>query len=428
MRPFRVIAIIAVLWAACGWKGFAQPQPNSVVSHSRQFYIHGRPVGRDAPFVPGRNQPEVFTLNPQFLAITCDRVKSSVLGLLKLQDTYRARIHVTILARQRAYQPTQLVTTLYHDGWDFQLGLPEEIGERQLLEALVQVVIMEISQRGASRQPELPPWLVPGITENLLFSMGPSIIVRPQPLGWQARLPDMLSWSRQILRTGRPPSYTDLSFPGQIVPFSPALTNFHAASHLFVHGLLTLPDGPRNLAAFLQTLPQTLNWQTAFLTAYGAHFKTPLEVEKWWALQVADVTSRYSGQSWSLTDSLGKLDAQLVTTLEYRATTNSPPEQKSLSLVQLLRTVDFSMQQQVIALKTRQIQSIQPFLARPVGELASKYRTQLETYSEARSRLAYEAGLPSTLEARVERLVKSTLRDLEQLDVEGRNLAQQARK
>lgn len=428
MRPLRLIALGTLFLAACGWQVFAQFQSSSVVSHSRQFYIHGRPAGFASPIAPGAELPDVFTLSPELLAITCDRVKAAVLGLLQLQDTYQSRIHVTIFPRQHADQPVRLVTTLYRDGWDFQLGLPEEIAERQLLESLVQVVLMDISQRGASRQPEMPPWLVPGITQNLIFSMGASLIVRPSPLGWQARLPDLLSWSRDVLRAARPPSYTDLSFPGPMVPHSPAMTNFHAASHLFVHGLLKLRDGPRNLAAFLQTLPQTLNWQTAFLTAYRSHFQTALDVEKWWALQVADVTSRDRAQSWSLGDSLGKLDAQLTTALEYRATTNSLAEQKSLSLVQLLRTVDFPLQQQVIAAKSRQLLSIQPFLAKPVEILAIKYRIELESYADARSRMAYEAGLPSTLGTRIEKLVKATLRDLEQLDDEGRKLAQQVRR
>ena len=428
MGPLRVIALTFLFLASCRWQALAQFQSSSVVSHSRQFYIHGRPAGPEAQFSPGAAVPDVFTLNPDLLAITCDRVKSAVLALLQLQDTYQSRIHVTIFPRQHADQPVRLVTTLYRDGWDFQLGLPEEIAERQLLEALVQVVIMEISQRGATRQPEMPPWLVPGITQNLIFSMGASLIVRPQPLGWQARLPDLLNWSREVLRTARPPTYTDLSFPGQIIPHSPAMTNFHAASHLFVHGLLKLNDGPKNLAVFLQTLPQMLNWQTAFLTAYRAHFQSALDVEKWWALQVADVTSRDHAQSWSLADSLSKLDAQLSTTLEYRATTNSAAQSKNLSLIDLLRTVDFPLQQQVIAAKSRQLQSIQPFLAKPVEVLAIRYRVELETYADARSRLGYEAGLPSTLGGKIEKLVKATLRDLEQLDGEGRKLAQQVRR
>ena len=74
---------------------------------------------------------------------------------------------------------------------------------------------------------------------------------------------------------------------------------YRASAQLFVNELLELKDGPAHLRAMLATLPEFYNWQTAFQSAFREDFPRPLDVEKWWALQVVNFVARDPGPAWT---------------------------------------------------------------------------------------------------------------------------------
>lgn len=398
-----------------------------VVSQSGQFSVVGQSTLMQQSFAEGRLLPSTFNLDPQFLAISAERVKTSIYALLQLPSGYQSRIQLNLLPGRRAGFPIVLFPTLYSDGWKFQLNLPEEVDETKLTQALIQVVLMEIAQRNAVRTPELPPWLVDGITENVMYTGGPSLIVRsPSQLdtrkisshtfGWKYRLHDSLTDTRELLRTNVPPSYTQLSFATYNVNDPGQRAIYRSACHLFVRGLLSLPDGPSRFVTFLQTLPTTLNWQTAFFRAYSSQFQRPLDVEKWWALKLFEFTSRDHRQTWTPLVSLSRLEVQLITHLEWHSSTNSVPSPHALRLQELVKDRNLDLQKQVLVAKLFELQALQVNLSPDVAEIAERYREIVSTYLEARTRLQtqFDTRLPESV--RFDNIVRPAVRGLDQLD------------
>src|SRR5208283_1210869 len=96
-------------------------------------------------------------------------------------------------------------------------------------------------------------------------------------------------------------------------------------AQLFVADLLELKDGPAHLRAMLKTLPDVYNWQTAFHSAFRENFPRPLDVEKWWALQVVNFVARQTGPAWTTAVSRDKLDEILRVPVEMRLASNALP-------------------------------------------------------------------------------------------------------
>ena len=97
---------------------------------------------------------------------------------------------------------------------------------------------------------------------------------------------------------------------GQIYGFS---------AQLFVHQLLRLPEGRACLCAMLAQLPQRYNWQLAFLDSFKAYFQRPLDIEKWWTLNLTHFTGRDLTQAWPVEESWQKLDEILLSDAQVRA-------------------------------------------------------------------------------------------------------------
>jgi hypothetical protein len=61
---------------------------------------------------------------------------------------------------------------------------------------------------------------------------------------------------------------------------------YRSSAQLFVHQLLNLPEGAACMRTMLEQLPLYYNWQFAFLHAFHELFPQPVDVEKWWSLQL----------------------------------------------------------------------------------------------------------------------------------------------
>ena len=92
-------------------------------------------------------------------------------------------------------------------------------------------------------------------------------------------------------------TFEELSWPTAANSTGAAGEFYGDSAQLFVDELLSLPDGRACLRAMVAELPR-YNWQFAFLHAFGAYFQRPLDVEKWWALQVVQFTGHDLGQTW----------------------------------------------------------------------------------------------------------------------------------
>jgi hypothetical protein len=115
---------------------------------------------------------------------------------------------------------------------------------------------------------------------------------------------------------------------------------YRASAQLFVNELLGLKNGRAHLRAMLETLPDCYNWQTAFQSAFRENFPRPLDVEKWWALQVVGFAARDPGPMWTPAASRDRLDEILSVPVEMRTASNALPAHAQISLQAVIRNWD----------------------------------------------------------------------------------------
>jgi len=166
----------------------------------------------------------------------------------------------------------------------------------------------------------------------------------------------------------------------------------------------------------LGALPQHPDWQTAFFQAFRSHFPQPLDLEKWWALQMVHFTgrnpapARADGESWRRLDELVRVPVQI------RAGTNDPPQRAEASLQTIVQEWDYANQRQALQVKVRQLQILSPRVAQPLRGLADDYRQTLEAYlgKIGKTGLSLTAKPPSRV---IRRAIEQTIQELDMLDV-----------
>ena len=181
---------------------------------------------------------------------------------------------------------------------------------------------------------------------------------------------DPLAGTRRVLQLNEALTFNQLSWPtdDQLAGNDDGV--YYASAQLFVNQLLARKNGPAKMRAFLGQLPAYMNWQTAFFAAFHEDFTRPLEVEKWWSLQVVGFTARDPGPRWTLAASHDKLDSLLVVPAEFRTATNALPEMRDISLQEAIRTIPPDALAGVLENRLRDLQLAQMRLALPYVMLA----------------------------------------------------------
>ena len=388
----------------CGLMGV-----DTIASFSGQFVVHGSTLPLPSYLRSSQSRSNFVEVTPQLVAITGERVKRGLLDELDLPDRYQQKIHVIVMPLAPPEEPITIVSRIYTDGIVFQMGVPGQMDYTRLIKGLVQVLLADVATRGVPRNAVIPPWLVEGMSQHLSARVAPTIVANKTLMTYEISGYDRLRGSREVLETNTCLTFHALSFPKS--PMNPAEARvYESSAHLFLAELLRLPQGQHLLAEFLRTLPQTLNWQTAFYRVFNEHFQTPLDVEKWWALSWFDIKSREEQQIWPAALSLQKLNNLLVTTLEVRARPDELPGRRDVSLQDAIQHLHFPAQSEVLSEKMRQMFFLQFNMAAETRQLLEEYRSAIEDYLERRGRLGSDSG------RRVERLVRSTQEAFDKLD------------
>jgi hypothetical protein len=260
--------------------------------------------------------------------------------------------------------------------------------------AIVQVLLLEMANRNAGeRSAELPSWLIEGFTRQLLASSEIEIILPPprkraDNLSFtlthvDARREDPLEAAHESLLTGPALTFAELSWPA---PDQIAGESYGSSAQLFVSALLRLKNGRACLRVMVEELPRYYNWQFAFLRAFDAHFQRPLEVEKWWALQLAHFTGRDLAQTWPASESLQKLDQAIRSSVEIRAGTNELPLRADAPLQTIIREWDRDPQTQALQNKLRELDLVRLQVATNHVALLDDYCRVIRAYLENRDR------------------------------------------
>jgi len=402
--------------------------PGSVVAPvtargiSGQFVVSGAAISTPRPgAIPEMSADAVeVELEPQWLAVAAERTKRAVLARFNLSDRWQGKIHLYIRPkRELGNAPIRIVPVSFPGGWQFRVDVPDRVEWRRLVRALVEVVVLELANREVGDQVGLPPlWLNEGLSFLVIADQGRDLVLQGNTSVLRNQLkPSLLNEARQRLAGKTPLLFSELSFPSDSLGANPeAWAVFQASSALLMHELLLEESGRQSMARFLGSLPRHLNWQTGFIEAHRPRFLSPLDVEKWWAVNSAHVLGRDPSLLWTPETTLAQLSLILVESAEFGGTTNSPGQRRSIPLSEVVLRWEGAVQREVMRRKEAQLRQLYqhaPTDLLPV--VAEGYRT-VRQYAAERFGRESDTRRRSELESRYPVVAARTSRRLRELD------------
>jgi hypothetical protein len=340
MRATFLPSFVAALLSLAATPGRAalpgrQDAMPAVTSHTGRFMVVMPVTPATPPPARAANAAVgLVELDPNLVAVSCERVKDAFNRALGVTGTGGRRIHVTIAPAKQVGSMPRLVSTLYRDGWQHQLTLPTPLDEGAFVRALVNVLLLQLVDRvGVTTPAEIPQWLAAGLSREVQ-TWNAHLLVHGdvRGLNHERRMNDPLENARVALAARPALSFDELSWPGAAELGGARRESFESSAHVFTHQLLRLRDGPALCRRFVGGLAGRLNWQTAFLQTYAAQFDSLLAVEKWWAVHVVAFTGRDEWQTWPLDTALARLDDAVRVSAKVRADKNSVPEDATVTL------------------------------------------------------------------------------------------------
>jgi hypothetical protein len=367
---------------------------------SGQFIIHSARVvdGSSSLSRMATNRNYIY-LRPALLPVSSERIKHLVWRELETSAPWVGKIHISLYTAASASDVVTIVSDRFRDGWQYRMEMPDLLDRTKYVRAMVQVILLEYANRTAGdRSAEIPTWLIEGMTQEILAASEMSVIL-PAPqvnangLGMaetyrQARRENPLEAAHRVLGTMEPLSYEELSWPRPEHLDGEKAELYRANAHLFVCRLQQLPGGRAGVRTMLEMLPQNHNWQFAFLRAFPDRFQRPLEVEKWWTLQLVHFTGRELTEAMSAGESWAKLGELLSSPVQVRTGTNDLPVRSEVPLQTIVREWDRSLQYVTLERKVQELQAFQLRAAPEAALLAEDYRQILAAYLPERARLA----------------------------------------
>ena len=389
-----------LIWGVLFLPGFASGQPstpvvNSVQSASGQF-VATRP-SQFSPLVPW---PRVATnnnlvrLDPALLSVSAERIKDSLRRKLGIapNEPWQGKIFLVLHPAQSLDEDVTIVSQPFLNGWNYQVQLPDVLSQTRFLRTMTGVLLLELANRNATgaRAAEIPGWLTDGLSQQLSDAGSPEIILStpgrlvdglPQNrMVTTQRGVDLLADTRRVLRDHAALTFDQLSWPADAQLAGGDDGVYRASAQLFVSELLRLKNGPAHLRAMLAALPGCYNWQTAFQSAFRENFPRPLDVEKWWALQVVSFVAHSSGLRWTPAVSREKLDEILSVPVEVWTASNTLPARTEVSLQAVIRNFEPARQVAILQIKLRDLELAQLRMAAPLAALTDEYRRAIAGY------------------------------------------------
>jgi hypothetical protein len=370
------------------------PDVNLTRSVSGQFVVtYAAPGPRASPLAAATTNPDFVRLEPAVLAVSAERIKQTLWRKLGVDSAapWRGKIFLTLHPARSLDENITVLSEHFINGWDYQVALPDVLPRIRFVRAMTSVVLLEFANRGAGAQSaEIPAWLTDGLSQQLLAT-GAVEVVLSSPgraanglvesrMTTTERGLDPLAGAREVLRDHSALTFEQLSWPTDAQVSGADGGVYYASAQLFVSDLLKLRNGPAHLRAMLRASPDYLNWQTAFQNAFRADFARPLDVEKWWALQVIDFAAHDPGPTWTPAVSREKLDQILNVRVDFRTSSNALPVHAEVSLQAVIRNFDSARQGAILQTKLRDLELAQLRMARPLAALTAGYRAALADY------------------------------------------------
>ena len=439
MRCLRVLGgAVALFGVFCGNAPaqFPLPQVNLTRSVSGQFVVtDARPGSPVSPLAATVTNAGFVRLEPAVLAVSAERIKRTLWRELGINPAtpWHGKIFLTLHPARSLDENVTIFSERFVDGWNYHVALPDVLPRLRFVRALTSVVLLEFANRNAGAQSaEIPAWLTDGLSQQLLATGAVEVVlsspgrtanglVESRTIATERGL-DPLADARNVLRDHPVLTFEQLSWPTEAQVSGADAGVYHASAQLFVTDLLKLRNGPAHLRAMLQASPNYFNWQTAFQTAFHPDFARPLDVEKWWALQVIDFVARDPGPTWTPAISREKLDQILNVPVDFRMASNALPVHAEVSLQAVIRNFDSARQMAILQTKLRDLELAQFRMARPLAALTAGYRTALADYL-GQSQAAPASPLGKRPLAGPQRAsARDTLSELDTLDAQRRTI------
>jgi hypothetical protein len=382
------------------------PDLNATRSVSGQFIVTGT-AGSSLAITPAvATNADLVRLEPGLLAVSAERIKESLgrelnpeLRGLNPLTTPHGRIFLALHLAQSTNETVTVISRRSADGWEYQVRLPDVLSRTRFVRALTGVLLLQYANRNArDRSAEVPAWLADGLSQELLATgwqqiilSSPARMLNGQPTSrtvLTTRGMDSLAGPRGVLREHAALTFAQLNWPTEEQLSGRDGGGYRASAQLFVADLLELRDGPSHLCVMLETLPQFYNWQTAFQSAFQEQFPRPLDVEKWWAVQVVAFMAHDPGPAWTPAVSRARLDEILSVPVEMRTSSNALPAHAEISFQAVIRNFDRSRQVAILQPKLRDLELSQLRMASAYAVLTDGYRRVLADYLDPAKRAA----------------------------------------
>ncbi len=421
----------------------ALPATNTAHSVSGQFTIRGLPAtGRNFGAPDLATNASFLKLEPALAAVACERIKRALADVLGDRTAWQSKISLAQFPARSPDDEITIVTERFRDGRSYRLELPNPVQRTRFARAIVQMLLLErVGRKGGDRTAEIPEWLAAGLTQHLLMSDEGDLL--PPPARWTvngvmitpvmvgagrkgALRRDPLEHARRTLRDRPPMTLDELAWPAPEQLSGAAGDAYRCSAQLFVAELLRLDNGRSGLCAMLDELGGVYNWQTAFFNAFQPRFERPVDLEKWWALQVAHFTGRDPAQTWSLAESWNKLDELLRTPVDVRRARDELPGHAEISLATVFREWDFVRQSQTLRAKLNELDLLRLRVSHDLVGLVDDYRRLLSGYLEQRDRVGLLLPGSKIQSPGANNILRGTLKELATLETRRAELHQKA--
>jgi len=425
-RCARLMAAgLLCVWSACHASAQLPLLSNPITrSRSGQFSIQTPPhAAPDAFLLTNRS---LVHLDPAVLAVSCEHIKELLWRELEMKGPWGSKVFITLYPALTPNDNALLRSERFKNGWEYQMYVPEMVERERCARAVIQVLLLDVANRNAgTRSAEVPTWMVEGFSRQLQAAYGAQLIlsspesrggVRPMSHSFaDGRRLDPLTRAHALLSASPALTFQDLSWPDPARLAGEAGEVYRSAAQLFVNRLLKLPNGPACLRGMLTGLPDHYNWQFAFLAAFHSHFERPLDVEKWWAIQLAEFTGRRLDRTWAADSSLRKLEQAVRSGIQVRTAPNELPLHAEAALQNVVRDWDRATQTPVIQGKLAELDLLRYNVAPEVVPLVDDYRKTLANYLQKRDKPGL-LTLPFRKQAAQRHNVEETVARLNALD------------
>lgn len=429
------LAILAAAFAALVSASAQMPPGTTVIgSVSGQFQVSSRRPSISARSLQLATEPDMITLQPPLAAVSCERIKQELLRELGMRDQWQGKIFVIIVPAASTDDPVAVAPERFAGNWNCGIQMPDVIDRERFVEAVVRACLTEIGNRNSSgRFAEIPEWVVQGFTGQLLgfceeelvlappqmgksgFSvtrLGVDLTDNPRVSGLNVHNMNPLAEAIAVVHTNRPLTFDELSWPTDDQLMGDERANYRSSSQLFVSQLLRLRNGPACMSTMLGELPNYLNWQLAFLDAFHRSFQEQLDVEKWWALQLADFTGRDLLHLWTPEESWKKLDDFFQIPIDVKIGP-APAMRTDITFQTVIRGWSRTRQLMLLKQKLWDLELLRARVSLDYIPLVEDYREALQAYYKKRISGARNIPRSGPL---LDKLEEDTIHTLDDLD------------